>query len=592
MSNIEKRSRFARVKALGRTLSGILLRHPVTVKEGEGTGGAVGVAPAQLIDPRPYRAMRGRAVKVVVMCGGVCVLLLIPYAAPGVPPSAKFISCAIMAVLAIYAQIRNQDIRSANEFLERQRAIYGEARDEMMRKSLSIQEGKVVGLPDPSVLPDDPRARELVEALFSLGFHISWQEKLSGPAFERHKIKPARGVKIEGLLKMGANLQVYLGTPTPPLISARPGHLAVDIPLPKSDRKFLTMQSYIYPEQRQLTEPVTAAIGVNLAGQLIEIALSDPNTCHLLVGGTTGSGKSEFLRSLLISLLARYSPGQLQIVLVDPKRVTFPEFEQMPWLFCPVAKDVETAIEVMEQLVGEMEQRYQQFEQAGVPNLQAFNAAAVQKGWQQIPIFVCIFDEYADFMAEKEAKKAIELSIKRLGAMARAAGIHLIVATQRPESNVVTPLIRSNLPGRVALKVASEADSAIVLGLGDGNANNLSGKGDLFLLQGSQLERLQAPFSTPEFIEQILSQEWEELPEGEALIPEVILEEPLEKLKELSRKVGWVKASFAYQNLRILSNQSADEIRSLFNKLADSGYGQCKGEGNRLQWCLEPEKWG
>ncbi|HEY9743617.1 MAG TPA: FtsK/SpoIIIE domain-containing protein [Coleofasciculaceae cyanobacterium] len=207
------------------------------------------------------------------------------------------------------------------------------------------------------------------------------------------------------------------------------------------------------------------------------------------------SAKREFLRSLLLSLLYRHSPEQLKIALVDPKRVTFPEFEQIPWLLSPVVKDSENAIALMEELVGEMEQRYQLFERAGCSNLDVYNHQLTQGQKPPVPRIVCIFDEYADFMAEKEIRKTLELSIKRLGAMARAAGIHLIIATQRPEAGVVTPIIRSNLPGRVALRTASEADSAIVLGGKQTEAAYLLGKGDLLYLAGAQLHRLQSLFA-------------------------------------------------------------------------------------------------
>ena len=235
----------------------------------------------------------------------------------------------------------------------------------------------------------------------------------------------------------------------------------------------------------------TGERSLTLDGNLVEADLSDPNTCHFLVGGTTGSGKSEFLRSLLLSLLARHTPEHLNIALVDPKRVTFPEFETIPWLLESIVKDTEGAIALMESLVSEMERRYQRFEQSRCPDLSRYN----QKSNHPLPRIVCIFDEYADFMAEKDSRNAIEHSIKRLGAMARAAGIHLVIATQRPEARVVTPLIRSNLPGRVALKTASDADSAIILGGKQGDAVNLLGKGDLLYLKGAQLLRLQSLYA-------------------------------------------------------------------------------------------------
>ncbi|MBP5975468.1 DNA translocase FtsK [Brasilonema sp. CT11] len=237
-----------------------------------------------------------------------------------------------------------------------------------------------------------------------------------------------------------------------------------------------------------------------LEGQLIEADLSDPKTCHFLVGGTTGSGKSEYLRSrsgrsapsLLLSLILRHSPAHLQIALVDPKRVTFPEFERMQWLYSPVVKESDRAIELMQELVTEMESRYQRFEKAKCADLSTYN----QRSPQPLPRIVCIFDEYADFMAEKESRTALEQSIKRLGAMARAAGIHLIIATQRPEAGIVTPIIRSNLPGRVALRTASEADSAIILGGKQTTAARLLGKGDLLYQMGAQLYRLQSLFAS------------------------------------------------------------------------------------------------
>jgi S-DNA-T family DNA segregation ATPase FtsK/SpoIIIE len=201
------------------------------------------------------------------------------------------------------------------------------------------------------------------------------------------------------------------------------------------------------------------------------------------------------LRSLLLSLLVRHRPEHLKIALVDPKRVTFPEFDQIPWLFAPIVKDSDRAIALMNSLVSEMESRYQKFEATGCNDLGSYNQRCMGQPEKMLARIVCIFDEYADFMAEKETREALELDIKRLGAMARAAGIHLIIATQRPEAKVVTPIIRSNLPGRVALRTASEADSAIILGGKQTEAAALLGKGDLFYLVGANLLRLQSLFA-------------------------------------------------------------------------------------------------
>ncbi|NJR58858.1 MAG: cell division protein FtsK [Cyanobacteria bacterium CRU_2_1] len=341
----------------------------------------------------------------------------------------------------------------------------------------------------PSPTADaDAIGENLVQTLASFGIGATYHGAAIAPSFIRVKLKPNPGVKVNAILRLSNDLRVQLGLTYPPLIAPQAGFVSVDLPRP--DRQTAAFDRYIQPQSSTPSDPVRIAIGVDLEGQLVEADLADPNSCHFLVGGTTGSGKSEFLRSLLLSLLVRHTPDHLKIALVDPKRVTFPEFEQMPWLYQPVVKESERAIELMHNLVSEMDKRYQQFEKAGCANLTDYN-----KRPQPMPRIVCIFDEYADFMAEKETAKALEFSIKRLGAMARAAGIHLIIATQRPEARVVTPLIRSNLPGRVALRTASEADSTIVLGGKQIEAAYLLGKGDLLYLAGANLLRLQSLFA-------------------------------------------------------------------------------------------------
>ena len=339
-------------------------------------------------------------------------------------------------------------------------------------------------------LKSDRTGKELVTTLKSFGIGVNFQGATVAPAFIRVKLKPHAGVKVNSILKLSNDLQVQLGLADPPLIAPQAGYISVD--LPRQERDSAKFEQYIQPQSLPTQAAVKIAIGVNLEGNLVEADLSDPNTCHFLVGGTTGSGKSEFLRSLLLSLIVRHSPNHLKIALVDPKRVTFPEFEQMRWLYSPIVKDSDRAIELMNELVAEMERRYQMFEIAKRADLSAYNQTASQL----LPRIVCIFDEYADFMAEKEIRTALEQSIKRLGAMARAAGIHLIIATQRPEAKVVTPLIRSNLPGRVALRTASEADSSIVLGGKQTAAAYLLGKGDLLYQNGAQLHRLQSLFAS------------------------------------------------------------------------------------------------
>ena len=357
-------------------------------------------------------------------------------------------------------------------------------------------------LPSVSVSSDsssiENTAKQLIEVLQAFNVGVDYAGVALGPAFMRVKLKPHLGVRVSSVLRFEDDIRVHLALDKTPLMAPQAGYISVDLPRP--DRQTAYFKDYF--KQAERNSPIArVAIGVDLDGQLVEADLSDANTCHFLVGGTTGSGKSEFLRSLLLSLLVRHDPTHLQIALVDPKRVTFPEFETMDWLYEPIVKTGEDAIALMERLVYEMEERYQRFENKRCSNLSAYN----RKNKQYLPRIVCIFDEYADFMSEKEIAKALEQNIKRLGAKARAAGIHLIIATQRPEASVVTPLIRSNLPGRVALRTASAGDSSIILGSKQDAAVNLLGKGDLFYSEGGPLQRLQSLFAPIETVTELVN---------------------------------------------------------------------------------------
>jgi len=361
---------------------------------------------------------------------------------------------------------------------------------------LKLPNSSTDGLANNGPSPDAV-AQQLIEVLQAFNVGVDYVGSALGPAFIRVKLKPHLGMKVSSILKYEDDIRVHLGLQNPPLMAPQAGYISVDLPRPDRQTAFFS-EYFANPKQNE--PKAMAAIGVNLDGQLVEADLSDPNTCHFLVGGTTGSGKSEFLRSLLLSLTVRHSPDHFKVALVDPKRVTFPEFETMRWLYEPIVKTKEDAISLMERLVTEMDGRYQRFENARCSNLSQYN----QKATVPIPRILCIFDEYADFMADKSAAKELEHSIQRLGAMARAAGIHLIIATQRPEAKVVTPLIRSNLPGRVALRTASDADSAIILGGKQGAAANLLGKGDLFYDDGGELHRLQSLFAPPKTVENLI----------------------------------------------------------------------------------------
>jgi hypothetical protein len=305
-----------------------------------------------------------------------------------------------------------------------------------------------------------------------------------GPTFVRLKMELRGDADFSRVRRQSENLKVHLALAHEPLIASQAGFVSIDVQRPDRDTVFLPPLLAKCPP-KFAGEPVVAA-GVGVSGNVEWLNLSEPESCHLLVAGTTGSGKSEFLKSVLASLAARLEPTHIRFRLIDPKRVTFNVDAKSPYLGGPVVYDGEEAIPILEECVEEMEQRYKLLQQRGKDHVRSLLGA------DAVPRWVVVFDEFADLMTNKATKKVLEPLLQRLGAKARAAGIHLILGTQRPEASVVTPLLRSNLPGRIGLQVASEKESKLFLDEPD--AAYLFGKGDLVWKRGGGLIRLQSPF--------------------------------------------------------------------------------------------------
>ena len=311
-----------------------------------------------------------------------------------------------------------------------------------------------------------------------------------GPTFVRLKVELRGDADFSRVRKQAENLKLHLALGQEPLIASQAGYVSIDVLNPDRQTVFLPPLLAQCPP-KFAGEPVVPA-GVGVSGNVEWLNLSEPESCHLLVAGTTGSGKSEFLKAVLAALAARLEPAQVQFRLVDPKRVTFNVPEGCPYLGGPVVYDGEEAIPVLDACVEEMERRYKLLQQRGKDHVRHLTGA------DAVPRWVIVFDEFADLMVDRGIKKQLEPLLKRLGAKARAAGIHLILGTQRPEASVVTPLLRSNLPGRIGLQVASEKESKLFLDEPD--AAYLFGKGDLVWKRGGGLTRLQSPFvPKPEF---------------------------------------------------------------------------------------------
>lgn len=315
-----------------------------------------------------------------------------------------------------------------------------------------------------------------------------------GPTFVRLKLVPRDDADFAKIKRQADNLKLHLGLAEKPLIGNQAGYVSVDVRRP--DRQAVPLGPLLGRRPARLGGRPAFPVGVDVGGEAHWLDLSEPSSCHLLVAGTTGSGKSEFLKALLAGLAGQLGPDQVQFVLIDPKRVTFNLAGQSPYLAGPVVYDADGAVPAIDDCFREMERRYETLRALGKEHVGELTAA------DAVPRRVVVFDEFADLMADRAGKRELEAVLRRLGAKARAAGIHLVLGTQRPEASVVTPLLRSNLPGRVSLQVLSEKDSKLILD--DPDAAHLLGRGDLLWRQGGGLLRLQSPFVAKPDLERAL----------------------------------------------------------------------------------------
>jgi S-DNA-T family DNA segregation ATPase FtsK/SpoIIIE len=310
---------------------------------------------------------------------------------------------------------------------------------------------------------------------------LGWQE---APQLIRYRVQPAGGVKVVSLANRADDLQVALRLSQPPLIRAAPGCVTIDLPKEKP-------ATVLWSALPRDPKPLVFPIGIGIDGEVIIADFSDANMCHLLVAGTSGSGKSEFLKAMVASFLVKHPPGALKLSVVDPKILTFGALKDSRHLTGPVMTHISDAIACLDAAVAEMNARYAQLAREGFENLSQRGAN------EKMPFRVIIFDEFADLvLAGREEREQFESLVARIAQKGRAAGIHLVLATQRPDSKIVTGLIKSNLPLKVCLRVVNSTNSQIVLD--EPGAESLLGRGDLLCQRGRGLERAQAPFVSQE----------------------------------------------------------------------------------------------
>lgn len=336
------------------------------------------------------------------------------------------------------------------------------------------------------------RANKIVEQLLS--FQITGQitNISQGPVLVTYEFKPAAGMKLSKIAALQDDLGVLMGTPQLRVIAPIPGKTTVGIEVPRPASEVISLKDAMNEKQfwdKKLKLPIAlgrTTDGVAVFGDLAAMP-------HLLVAGGTGSGKSVFVNSLITSLIFRLSPKELRMILVDPKMLELVAFDGLPHLVTNVITDNGIAFNALTWAVEEMERRYALMAKSGNKNIESYNEK--QKGDGKIPFLVIIVDELADLMMS--GGKDVEVAITRLAQKARAAGIHLVIATQRPSTDVVTGLIKANMPSRIAFKVPSGIDSRTVLDTG--GAESLMGRGDsLMITPGVPLRRLHGTFITEE----------------------------------------------------------------------------------------------
>ncbi|MEI7998031.1 MAG: DNA translocase FtsK [Candidatus Omnitrophota bacterium] len=351
------------------------------------------------------------------------------------------------------------------------------------------QKPKIVGeyhLPSVDLLNDSPvlstikiqddlkqGAKVLEETLNDFGISVKVADIERGPVVTRYELQPAPGVKVSSILSLSDDIALVMRAPAVRIVAPIPGKNRVGIEVPNGSTAAVFLKDVLeQSEFRTSASKLMLAIGKDISGKPLIFDLAEMP--HLLIAGTTGSGKTVCLNSLVTSILFNASPEEVKLIMVDPKMVEMASYNDLPHLICPVITDAKKAVAALNWVVGEMESRYRTFNKEQVRNIKGYHAKGLK-----MPYIVIIVDELADLM--QVAAKSIEGSITRIAQLARAAGIHLILATQRPSVNVITGVIKANFPARISFKVASQIDSRTVLDIK--GAESLIGRGDLLFMR-------------------------------------------------------------------------------------------------------------
>ena len=349
---------------------------------------------------------------------------------------------------------------------------------------------------------DELRTQRLEETLKSFRIPAKVRHITHGPAISRFELEIAPGIKVNKVTNLNHNIAMNMAVKSVRIEAPIPGKALVGVEVPNSTRTTVTLKEVLQSDvMHKAKGPLTVALGKDIAGAPILCNLA--KMPHLLIAGATGSGKSVCINTIINSLLYRCSPKEVRMILVDPKVVELQCYNGIPHLLIPVVTDPKKAAGALQWAVFEMMKRYKLFSEHGVKDLAGYNALARQdEELKTMPTVVVVIDELADLMLV--AAKEVEESICRVAQMGRAAGMHLVIATQRPSSDVITGLMKANIPSRIAFAVASSLESRIILDTT--GAEKLVGKGDMLYapLGAGKPTRVQGCFITPEEIERVV----------------------------------------------------------------------------------------
>jgi S-DNA-T family DNA segregation ATPase FtsK/SpoIIIE len=388
-------------------------------------------------------------------------------------------------------------------------------------------------LPDPGVLrrsrPHDGQpgkaaertAEALLQTLANFGIDATLVGQVVGPRVTRYELQLAPGTKVGKVAALKDDLAYSLATTEIRILAPIPGKQAVGVEVPNVAPNIVTLGD-IFDELPSSSSPLSVWLGKDISGASVHADLA--RMPHILIAGTTGSGKSGCINTMLCSILLRASPDEVRMILVDPKRVELGLYESVPHLLTPVVSSPKTASAMITNVLAEMERRYERMSLARARNLPELNRALRKRGERELPFLLVVIDELADLMMV--SPQEVEDGVIRLAQKSRAVGIHLVLATQRPSVDVITGMIKANVPSRIAFAVSSQTDSRVILDTS--GAESLLGQGDMLFkpLGTSRLQRVQGAYVSEEeialIVEQCRSQREQELDESLLEAPEPV----------------------------------------------------------------------